>query len=89
MGQDKYTKFILTVIAFSLFWIALNLSVLEFVLYDFYNGEIERFFSEISIQIVEISSRINEFYSRVAEISTRIDEIASRTDELINAIKKR
>ncbi len=89
MGQDKYTKFILTVIAFSLFWIALNLSVLEFVLYDFYNGEIERFFSEISIQILEISSRINEFYSRVAEISTRIDEIASRTDELINAIKKR
>ena len=89
MGQDKYTKFILTVIAFSLFWIALNLSVLEFVLYDFYNGEIERFFSEISIQTVEISSRINMFYSRVAEISTRIDEIASRTDELINAIKKR
>jgi len=89
MGQDKYTKFILTVIAFSLFWIALNLSVLEFVLYDFYNGEIERFFSEISIQTMEISSRINEFYSRVAEISTRIDEIASRTDELINAIKKR
>ena len=89
MGQDKYTKFVLTVIAFSLFWIALNLSVLEFVLYDFYNGEIERFFSEISIQILEISSRINEFYSRVAEISTRIDEIASRTDELINAIKKR
>ena len=89
MGQDKYTKFILTVIAFSLFWIALNLSVLEFVLYDFYNGEIERFFSEISIQTVEISSRINEFYSRVAEISSRIDEIASRTDELIDAIKKR
>ena len=89
MGQDKYTKFVLTVIAFSLFWIALNLSVLEFVLYDFYNGEIERFFSEISIQTMEISSRINEFYSRVAEISTRIDEIASRTDELINAIKKR
>ena len=89
MGQDKYTKFILTVIALSLFWIALNLSVLEFVLYDFYNGEIERFFSEISIQTMEISSRINEFYSRVAEISTRIDEIASRTDELINAIKKR
>tara|TARA_B100001105_G_C22258022_1_gene385496 strand:- start:250 stop:519 length:270 start_codon:yes stop_codon:yes gene_type:complete len=89
MGPDKYTKFILTVIAFSLFWIALNLSVLEFVLYDFYNGEIERFFSEISIQTMEISSRINEFYSRVAEISTRIDEIASRTDELINAIKKR
>ena len=89
MGQDKYTKFILTVIAFSLFWIALNLSVLEFVLYDFYNGEIERFFSEISNQTMKISSRINEFYSRVAEISTRIDEIASRTDELINAIKKR
>ena len=89
MGQDKYIKIVLTVIAFSLFWIALNLSVLEFVLYDFYNGEIERFFSEISIQTMEISSRINEFYSRVAEISTRIDEIASRTDELINAIKKR
>ena len=89
MGQDKYTKFILTVIAFSLFWIALNLSVLEFVLYDFYNGEIERFFSEISNQTMKISSRINEFYSRVAEISSRIDEIASRTDELIDAIKKR
>ena len=43
MGQDKYTKFVLTVIAFSLFWIALNLSVLEFVLYDFYNGEMTKF----------------------------------------------
>ena len=89
MGQDKYTKFILTVIAFSLFWIALNLSVLEFVLYDFYNGEIERFFSEISTQTLEISSRINEFYSRVAEISSRIDEVSSRTDDVIDAIKKR
>jgi len=89
MGQDKYTKFILTVIAFSLFWIALNLSVLEFVLYDFYNGEMGKLFSEISNQTTEISSRINEFYSRVAEISSRIDEIASQTNELIDAIKKR
>ena len=89
MGQDKYTKFILTVIAFSLFWIALNLSVLEFVLYDFYNREIERFFSEISIQTMEISSRIYAFYSRVAEISSQIDKISSRTDEVIDAIKRR
>ena len=76
MGQDKYTKFVLTVIAFSLFWIALNLSVLEFVLYDFYNGEMTNFLSEISNQTAEISSRINEFYSRVAEISSRIDEFS-------------
>ena len=89
MGQDKYTKFILTVIAFSLFWIALNLSVLEFVLYDFYNGAMESFFAEISIQIMEISSRIDAFYSRVAEISSQIDKISSRTDEVIDAIKRR
>ena len=89
MSPDKYTKFVLTVIAFSLFWIALNLSVLEFVLYKFYNGKIEVLISEISNQTTEISLRINEFYSRVAEISLRIDEISSRTDELIDAIKKR
>jgi len=89
MGQDKYTKFILTVIAFSLFWIALNLSVLEFVLYDFYNGEMTKFLSGISNQTAEISSRINAFYSRVAEISSRIDEVSSRTDEVIDAIKRR
>ena len=89
MGQDKYTKFVLTVIALSLFWIALNLSVLEFVLYNFYNGEMTKFLSEISTQTTEISSRVNEFYSRVAEISTRIDEISSRTDEVIDAIKRR
>ena len=82
MSPDKYTKFVLTVIAFSLFWIALNLSVLEFVLYDFYNGKIEVLISEISNQTTEVSSRINKFYSR-------IDEISSRTDELIDAIKKR
>ena len=89
MSPDKYTKFVLSVIAFSLFWIALNLSVLEFVLYKFYNGKIEVLISEISNQTTEISLRINEFYSRVAEISLRIDEISSRTDELIDAIKKR
>ena len=89
MGQDKYTKFVLTVIAFSLFWIALNLSVLEFVLYDFYNGEMKKFLSGISNQTAEISSRINEFYSRVVEISSRIDEVSSRTDEVIDAIKRR
>ena len=82
MGQDKYTKFVLTVIAFSLFWIALNLSVLEFVLYDFYNGEMETFFAEISSRIDGISSRIDEFYSRIAEISSSIDDV-------IDAIKKR
>ena len=82
MGQDKYTKFIFTVIAFSLFWIALNLSVLEFVLYDFYNREMEIFFSEISSRIDGISSRIDEFYSRIAEISSSIDDV-------IDAIKKR
>ena len=89
MGQDKYTKFLLTVTAFSLFWIALNLSVLEFFLYDFYNGKMEKLFTEISNQTTEISSRINAFYSRVAEISSRIDEIASQTNELIDAIKRR
>ena len=89
MGPDKYTKFILTVIAFSLFWIALNVSIIEFVLYDFYNDEMTKFLSEISNQTAEISSRINEFYSRVAEISTRIDAISSRTDEVIDAIKQR
>ena len=75
MGQDKYTKFVLTVIAFSLFWIALNLSVLEFVLYDFYNGEMTKFLSGISNQ--------------TAEISSRIDAVSSRTDEVIDAIKRR
>lgn len=89
MGPDKYTKFILTVIAFSLFWIALNVSIIEFVLYDFYNDEMTKFLSEISNQTAEISSRINEFYSRVAEISTRIDAVSSRTDEVIDAIKQR
>jgi len=75
MGQDKYTKFVLTVIAFSLFWIALNLSVLEFVLYDFYNGEMTKFLSGIS--------------DKTAEISSRIDEVSSRTGEVIDAIKRR
>ncbi len=89
INSDKYTKFVLTVIAFSLFWIALNLSVLEFVLYNFYNGKIEVLISEISNQTTELTSRINKFYSRVAEISSRIDEISSRTDELIDAIKQR
>ena len=89
MGQDKYTRFVLTVIAFSLFWIALNLSVIEFVLYDFYNGEMKKIFLGISSQTTEISSRINEFYSRVAEISSRIEEMSSRADDIIEAIKKR
>jgi len=89
MGQDKYTKFVLTVIAFSLFWIALNLSVIEFVLYDFYNGKMEKILFGISSQTTEISSRINEFYSRVSEISSRIEEISSRADDVIDAIKKR
>ena len=89
MGQDKYTKFVLTVIAFSLFWIALNLSVIEFVLYNFYNGEMEKILFEFSSQTTEISSRINEFYSRVSEISSRIEEISSRADDFIDAIKKR
>ena len=75
MGQDKYTKFILTVIAFSLFFIALNLSAVEFVLYDLYNGEMELFFSEIS--------------SRVDEFSSRLDEISSGIDDIVDAIKKR
>ena len=89
MGQDKYTKFVLTVIAFSLFWIALNLSVLEFILYDFYNGEMKNFFSEVSNQTTEISLRINEFYSRVSEISSQIKKIPSRADDVIEGIKKR
>ena len=82
MGQDKYTKFVLTVIAFSLFFIALNLSVMEFVLYDIYNGEMRIFFSKISSRIDEFSSRINEF-------SERIDEISSNINNVVDAIKKR
>ncbi len=60
MSQDRYTKFILTVIAFSLFLIALNLSVTGFVLYDLYNEEMETFFSKISSRIDEISSSIDD-----------------------------
>ena len=60
MSQDRYTKFILTVIAFSLFLIALNLSVTGFVLYDLYNEEMETFFSKISSRIDEISSGIDD-----------------------------
>ena len=54
MGQDKYTKFVLTVIAFSFFWIALNLSVIEFVLYDFYNGKMGKILFGISSQTTEV-----------------------------------
>ena len=60
VGQDRYTKFILTVIAFSLFLIALNLSVTGFVLYDLYNEEMETLFSKISSRIDEISSSIDD-----------------------------
>ena len=60
MGQDRYTKFILTVIAFSLFLIALNLSVTGFVLYDLYNEEMETLLSKISSRIDEISSSIDD-----------------------------
>ena len=60
MSQDRYTKFILTVIAFSLFLIALNLSVTGFVLYDLYNEEMETFFSKISSHIDEISASIDD-----------------------------
>jgi methyl-accepting chemotaxis protein len=89
MGQDKYIKFILTVIAFSLFWIALNLSVLEFILYDFYSGNIEKLISEVSAQATEVSTRINEFYSQFEKISSRIEKISSRVDEVVDSIKKR
>ena len=82
MGQDKYTKFLLTVIAFSLFLIALNLSAMEFVFYDLYHGEMEIFFYEISSRIDEFSSLINEF-------SLRVDEISSSIDDIVDAIKKR
>ena len=82
MGQDKYTKFVLTVIAFSLFWIALNLSVLEFLLYDFYNSKMERLTSEVSNQITGISLRIDEF-------SSQLEKISSRADEVVDAIKRR
>ena len=82
MGKDKYTKFVLTVIAFSLFWIALNLSVLEFILYDFYNGKMESLTSDVSNQITRISSRIDEFYSQ-------LEKISSRADEVVDAIKRR
>ena len=82
MGQDKYTKFVLTVIAFSLFFIALNLSAVEFFLYDLYSGEMEIFITEISLRLDEFSSRINDF-------STRIDKISSSIDDIVDAIKKR
>ena len=82
MGQDRYTKFLLTIIAFSLFFIALNLSALEFFLYDLYSGKMEKFFSEISLRFDEFSSRINDF-------SARIDEISSSIDDIVEAIKKR
>ena len=82
MGQDKYTKFLLTIIAFSLFFIVLNLSAMEFFLYDLYSREMETFFSEISSRIQEFSSRINEF-------SSRMDEISSSIDDIVDAIKKR
>ena len=75
MGQDKYIKFVLTVIAVSLFFIALNLTAMEFFLYDLYNGEMELFFQEIS--------------SRVDEFSSRIEEISSSIDDIVDAIKKR
>ena len=58
--MDKYTKFILTVIAFSLFLIAINLTVTGFVLYDLYNEEMETLFSRISLRIDEISSSIDD-----------------------------
>ena len=89
MDQDKYTKFVLTVIAFSLFWIALNLSVLEFILYDFYNGKMGRWTLEVSTKVAEISSRINEFYLQFEKISSRIEKISSRVDEVVDAIKRR
>jgi Ni,Fe-hydrogenase I cytochrome b subunit len=60
MGQDRYIKFILTVIAFSLFLIAINLSVTGFVLYDLYNEEMNTLFSKISSRIDEISSSIDD-----------------------------
>ena len=82
MGQDKYTKFVLTVIAFSLFFIALNLSAMEFFLYDLYNGKMEIFNSTIS-------SRIDEFLSRIDEFSSHIDQISSSIDDIVDAIKKR
>ena len=75
MNQDKYTKFVLTVIAFSLFFIALNLSVLEIFLYDLYDGKMEML--------------ISGFSSRVDEFSSRIDAISSGIDDIVDAIKKR
>ena len=75
MGQDKYTKFVLTVIAVSLFFIALNLSAVEFFLYDLYNGKAELFFSEAS--------------ARIDGFSSRIDQISSSMDDIVDAIKKR
>ena len=82
MNQDKYTKFVLTVIAFSLFFIALNLSVLEIFLYDLYDGKMEMFISGFSSQVGEFSSRVDEF-------SSRIDAISSGIDDIVDAIKKR
>ena len=82
MNQDKYIKFVLTVIAGSLFFIALNLSVMEFVLYDLYNREMEIFSNEIS-------SRVDEFSVRVDEFSSHIDKISSSMDDIVDAIKKR
>ena len=75
MSQDKYVKFILTVIALSLLFIALNLSAIDYFLYGLYNGEVEIFFNEILL--------------RVDEFSARIDEISSSIDDIVDAIKKR
>ena len=82
MNQDKYIKFVLTVIAFSLFFIALNLSVLEIFLYDLYDGKMEMLISGFS-------SRVDEFSSRIDQFSSRIDAISSGIDDIVDAIKKR
>lgn len=82
MSQDKYTKFVLTVIAVSLFFIALNLSVMEIFLYGLYNREMEIFFNEIS-------SRVDEFSVRIDEFSSHIDKISSSIDDIVDAIQKR
>ena len=82
MNLDMYTKFVLTVIAFSLLFIALNLSVLEYFLYGLYNEEMKVFLSEVS-------SRTDEFYLHVNELSTRTDEISSGIESLVEVIERR
>ena len=82
MSQDKYIKFLLTIIAFSLFCIVINLAALEFFLYEMYTEKMESFF-------FTISSGADEFSSRVDKFTRQMDQISSSINDIVDAIKKR